>query len=293
MSCLLEKFQTNKLLSELSTFGIGGPAEFFVEVHALSEMQEILPYCKKQRLPYIIIGKGSNVLFDDRGFKGLAILNKIAFCEYSNDQVYAGAGYSFSLLGVQTARKGFSGLEFASGIPGTVGGAVFMNAGASGGSTSDVTSEVHFVNEEGELLIFSKDTIEFRYRFSSFQTLRGAIIGAKFALTPSKEARQKQLGMVDYRTRTQPYGEKSAGCVFRNPLGGAAGSLIQECGLKGRSMGEAQVSMLHANFIVNLGNATAKDVKRLAELVQAEVKQQKNVDLEFEVRMIPYEIQGN
>lgn len=290
MSDLSEKFQVNKPLSGLSTFGIGGPAEFFIEIQTIAEMQELLSYCSRQKLPYIILGKGSNVLFDDRGFKGLAILNKIAFCEYSNDVVYVGAGYSFSLLGVQTARKGFSGLEFASGIPGSVGGAVFMNAGASGASISDVITEIHFVDEKGNLILLNKERIEFRYRFSSFQEKKGAIVAAKFGLTPSKEARQKQLGIVDYRTRTQPYGEKSAGCVFRNPQVGSAGSLIEQCGLKGQSIGDAQVSTLHANFIVNLGKATAKDVELLASLVQREVKEKKNVDLEFEVRKIPYEL---
>lgn len=283
------QFQANKSLSQLSTFGIGGPARFFAEVQKIEELQSHLKYCHEQKLPFFIVGKGSNCLFDDRGFDGLVILNKIAFCQFEWPIVHVGAGYSFSLLGTQTARKGWSGLEFASGIPGSVGGAVYMNAGASGVETCEALIEVTYVDERGDLEILKRDQIAFSYRSSIFQKRRGAIAAAKFQLTPSEEARKKQLTIIDYRTRTQPYSDKSAGCVFRNPQSHSAGALIQQCGLKGKRIGGAEVSTMHANFIVNKGDATSQDVRELAEEVKRTVKEKTGVELEMEVRYISRE----
>ncbi len=283
-------FQEGKLLSELSTFGIGGPARYFIEIADVQKMRDLILYAHEASLPYIVIGKGSNSLFDDRGFNGVVILNKIGFCtEEKPGLFHVGAGYSFSLLGVQTARKKWAGLEFASGIPGSVGGAVYMNAGANGSEIKDVLCEVEYVTDQGELKSFAKLELEFSYRFSSFQKQKGAIVSAKFQLMPSEEARQKQLKIIDYRTRTQPYSDPSAGCVFRNPEGNFAGALVEKCGLKGLEVGGAKVSHLHANFIVNDGGATAQDVLKLASLVQEKVHEQTGIKMEREIRYIPYE----
>jgi UDP-N-acetylmuramate dehydrogenase len=287
---VLSQCQKNKLLKDVSTFGIGGPAEYFIEVKHVAEMQAVLAFCYNQTLPFFILGKGSNCLFDDRGFRGLVIHNKISFCKIEGMQVEAGAGYSFSLLGVQTARKGLAGLEFASGIPASVGGAVFMNAGANGQDTAECLQEVSFVDEQGRLEVMNKDQLEYSYRFSSFQKRKGAIVAAKFLLHPSQEARHKQLSIIDYRTRTQPYSEKSAGCVFRNPgIGASAGALIEKSGLKGLSQGGAQVSEMHANFIINQKEASAHDVLQLAEKVKWAVKEHSGIELEMEIRCIPYQ----
>lgn len=286
---IIEKFQKGRLLKEFSTYGIGGPARYTVEVSSIQEAQEAILYCKKEQMPYLIIGKGSNCLFDDRGFAGLAILNKISFCHFMQASVEAGAGYSFSLLGVQTARKGFAGLEFASGIPATVGGAVYMNAGANGRETCDFLSLVQYVTEEGELIEMKKQDLEFGYRHSSFQSRKGMIVAATFSLDPSLDAREKQLQILQYRLRTQPYQDKSAGCVFRNPLDRPAGALIDACGLKGASRGGAEISTMHANFIVNKGEAKAQDILDLALHVQQVVKEQTGIELEMEIRQIPYE----
>lgn len=283
-------FQQNKLLSELSTFGIGGPARLFIEAKEIRFLRELIVYCYREKLPYIILGKGSNCLFSDRGFNGLVILNKVAFLEQKGAEVYVGAGYSFSLLGVQMARKGWSGLEFASGIPATVGGAIYMNAGAGGPETKDFLTEVTYITEEGELLHLPKDKLQFSYRTSPFQGKKGAIAAARFELTPLPEARQKQLEIVAYRTRTQPYGDKSAGCIFRNPPGGSAGALIEKCGLKGAQVGGAEISSLHANFIVNKNGASAQDVLSLASHVKESVKERADIDLEMEIRVIPYDV---
>jgi UDP-N-acetylmuramate dehydrogenase len=282
-------FETNKPLGPYTTFGIGGPARYFVEVHKIEQLSEVVAYCHQHGLRYFLLGKGSNVLFDDRGFDGVVILNKILFCEENGGEFYVGAGYSFSLLGSQTARKGWAGLEFASGIPGSVGGAVYMNAGANGGETFQTVSAVTYVTETGQVEVLSKEKLSWGYRHSCFHEKKGAIAAARFKLEPSVEARKKQLAIIDYRTKTQPYGERSAGCVFRNHSQMGAGALIEKSGLKGVTIGGAQVSPLHANFIVNTGSASAQDVLNLAAHIKQVVKEKNGIELEMEVKVIPYD----
>lgn len=279
--------QSHRLLSTLCTFGIGGPARYYVEVRQIPEMQQLLAFCHNHSLPFFILGKGSNCLFDDQGFEGVVIHNKIDFLERPSPGVFrAGAGYSFSLLGVQTARDGWSGLEFASGIPASVGGAVFMNAGANGAEACNALLGVEFVDEQGTLRNYSREDLLFSYRTSDFQKMPGAIVSATFSLTPSEVARKKQLEIIEYRMKTQPYGEKSAGCIFRNPSCSSAGALIDQAGLKALACGNAEVSTMHANFIVNKGQATAQDVLLLIEQIKKTVFEKEGVQLESEVRYI-------
>ncbi len=281
------RFVQNKNLSDISTLGIGGPAEYYIEVKTISEMQEVLAYAKENGLKTFILGKGSNCLFDSKGIKRLCIHNKIDFCEEPEPgHFYVGAGYSFSLLGIQTARKGYSGLEFASGIPASVGGAVFMNAGAQGMQTWTHLQYVDYVSPKGELTRFSKDELSYGYRVSSFQSLPGAIVGAYFVLHPLPDARSKQLELLDVRIKSQPYQDKSAGCVFKNPQNVAAGHLIDKCGLKGHAVGGAKVSEVHANFLVNGGGATSADFKALISHIQQVVKEKTGYDLHQEVYWI-------
>lgn len=283
------KFQENRLLSELCTFNIGGPARYFTEVHTIDEMRDALLACKERKLSYFILGKGSNCLFDDRGFNGVVILNKIDFLERPEPHIYhVGAGYNFSLLGTQTARQGFSGLEFASGIPGTVGGAVFMNAGANATETCSCLTSVDYMSETGELKTLLKEQLHFSYRTSSFQNMPGAIVGATFTLQLSETARTKQIDIINARKKTQPLNMPSAGCIFRNPSCGHAGALIDKSGLKGTSIGGAQVSPVHANFIVNIGGATASNVQDLIKHICEVVKEKTGTHLDSEVRYIPY-----
>lgn len=280
------RLEEGRLLKEFTTFGIGGPAKYFTQVTSIQELQEAIRFCNRQNLRYLVLGKGSNALISDQGFDGVVLLNKIQFFEEKEDTFYVGAGYSFSLLGSQTARKGWEGLEFASGIPGSVGGAVFMNAGANGMETFNTLIEVTYVNEAGDVELLSKSAIEWGYRHTAFHHKKGAIAAAKFQLKASSEARQKQLELINYRTQTQPYSDQSAGCVFRNLSTSPAGRLIQECGLKGYSIGGAQVSTLHANFIINTGSATAQDVLALAQHVQTTVQEKTGQLLEMEIRVI-------
>lgn len=285
-------FRENVNLKDYCTYGIGGPARYFLVVHTIAEMQEAIRYCHSHKFRYFILGKGSNSLFDDQGFNGVVLLNKIDFFEQPSPGCFhVGAGYSFSLLGVQTARQGWAGLEFASGIPGSVGGAVFMNAGANGGETFDFLDCVDFVGEDGTLETLPKDQLSHAYRFSCFQKKKGAIVGATFALIPCADARKKQIDIVNYRIKTQPYGDKSAGCVFVNPHSGHAGALIDQCGLKGISVGGAAVSQLHANFLINAKDATCCDMLELISQVKERVKETAGVELKTEIRYVPHDLE--
>lgn len=279
-----------KILADVTSFAIGGPASFYAEAKTAEHLQQMLRYCHEKQLAFFILGKGSNTLFSDKGFNGLVIANKIDTLTQEGSLFTAGAGYSFARLGSQTARLGFSGLEFAAGIPATVGGAVFMNAGANGKETESALVSVTFIEENGESVTLKKEELTFGYRTSCFQQKKGAITSAVFALTPSKEAKDVQRKIVDYRLKTQPYKDKSAGCAFRNPPGLVAGRLIEELGWKGKKVGGAQVSTLHANFIINDGGASAQDIKELVAQIKEAVYLEKGVVLEEEIRYVPFDV---
>jgi UDP-N-acetylmuramate dehydrogenase len=279
--------QKNRSLSEFSTFGIGGPIDYFAAIETVAEMEEAFRFCREEKLPFLIVGKGSNCLFSDKGFSGVVLQNKISFCNWMDKTVEVGAGYPFSLLGSQSARKQLTGLEFASGIPATVGGAIFMNAGANGGQTFDSLGSVFYLHFEGRIMEYKKEELAFDYRFSSFQKMKGAILSAVFQLASFEQAREKQLQIIDYRLKTQPLKDKSIGCIFRNPAKGiSAGAIIEQCGLKGLSVGEAKVSEIHANFIVNKGRATAQDVQELIQIIQEAAQKQTGLHLEVEIKVI-------
>jgi UDP-N-acetylmuramate dehydrogenase len=286
----LMSFRENVYLKDFCTFGIGGPARYFQEIRTIENMQRAVSFCNSRKIPFMILGKGSNCLFDDRGYNGAVLLNKIDFFEQpAPGIIHVGAGYSFALLGVQTARQGWGGLEFASGIPASVGGAVFMNAGANDGETCRSLQTVDYINEDGALELLERSDLAFAYRVSAFQKMNGVIAGAAFALKPHAEARKQQIEIVNMRKKTQPLSEMSAGCTFVNPPCGSAGALIDRCGLKGTGVGGAQVSTKHANFFINTGNATCKEMKALIELVKTRVKEIAGEDLAIEVRYIPFE----
>jgi len=278
-------YATDKTLAEFSTFGIGGPIAYFAEVTTIEEMREGILFSVDQDLPLFVLGRGSNCLFDDAGFSGVVLYNKIDFCTWKEGslQAYVGGGYNFSLLGVQSARKGWSGLEFGSGIPGSVGGAVFMNAGANGRETSSSVVSVLYMDMDGNTREYRKDEIVFGYRFSSFQKKKGAIIAATFSFAKSATARNKQIQMVERRIKTQPLKEKSIGCIFRNPETVTAGFLIEQCGLKGFRVGGAKISELHANFIVNDAGAKGADVNALIKEIQYKVLRQTGFHLQPEI----------
>lgn len=285
-----ELLQPGRSLKELSTFGIGGPIRFYLEATQIAQVERVIEWAIIQKIPYFILGKGSNCLFDDRGFDGLVIHNKIDFCNFDGCRVYAGAGYSFSYLGTQTARKGLSGLEFAAGIPGSVGGAVYMNAGANGQETCQVLEEVLYYDPSVGEKILSREQLVFGHRASSFQSMRGVILSARFILAEYQDARKTQMAYINNRMMSQPYTEKSAGCVFRNPATGlSAGRLIDQCGLKGSRCGGAEVSRIHANFIINVSQASSSDVMALIERIQQRVYEKTEIWLEPEVRLVSFD----
>lgn len=275
-------------LARFTTYGIGGHAEHFITVHNITELLEALDYVRSNSLRYFILGKGSNVLFDDRGFRGVVIHNRIEHFSQEGSTFTVGSGYSFALLGVKTARLGFTGLEFASTIPGSVGGAVVMNAGAHGTETQNALSKVHYIDEMGAECIQERAELEFSYRMSPFQGGDKVVVGAEFMLAKDETARDRQREFLSYRMSTQPLKERSCGCVFRNTEI-ASGRIIEECGLKGMKVGNVMVSNTHANFFVNLGKGTQENVLQLIEKVQEEVYNQRGIALHPEVQVISYE----
>lgn len=282
--------QKNQPLSRFSTFRIGGPARYFTTVSNLKEMKEALAFCRHNSLKFFVLGKGSNSLFDDQGYDGLVIYNQMeGFKDLGEGHFEVESGFSFALLGTRTAKQGLSGLEFASGIPGTVGGAIYMNAGANEKETCDVLEKVLFLHEDGREEIFSREQLAFCYRKSPFHHMKGAILSGIFHLQENTEAQETQRSFLRYRVASQPYGQPSAGCVFRNPKGEAAGALIERLGLKGLQVGGAMVSEKHGNFIVNTGDATSQDVLHLVDQLRQKVRENAGVDLEPEVHFVPYQ----
>lgn len=282
------KLQKNKKLADYSTFGIGGEALFFLDVFTLEEMQEAFSFIQKEGIPYFILGRGSNILFDDRGFSGLVICNKIDFANYQHNCIEVGSGKSFVQLGRESVKKGLSGLEFAAGVPGSVGGAIFMNASANGQELKNVLKKVCFLTLDGKLQELKCQDLQFSYRKSIFQTMQGAVISANFELIFDEKALENQKIFLEKKQKSQPLDAKSAGCVFRNLEKISAGAIIDQCGLKGKKIGGAVVSPIHANFIVNEGKATAKDVLALIALVQERVKEQTGQCLNLEIKYVPF-----
>lgn len=282
-------WQKEILLAPYSTYKVGGPAKLFTKVTHINQLQEALKYCYEHKIPLYILGKGSNTLFDDLGFNGAVILNAISFFEQKGDLFEVGAGLSFAWLGMQTAKLGYGGLEYAAGIPATVGGAVFMNAGANGQEIAPLIEKVTYVTSKGELQIFDKTQMNFQYRKSSFQNLKGSIAEVTLKLEQSLGARERQIDLIFKRKQTQPLNLPSCGCVFKNGSDFSTGMLIEKLGLKGMQIGGAQVSTLHANYIVNIDHAKANDIKALIAKVEQEVYEKAGKRLEREVRFVPFE----
>ncbi|CAL9126429.1 unnamed protein product [Musa acuminata var. zebrina] len=285
-----------KCLRELSSWGIGGPCRYFLRTSRASQLVAAVRYCRERCIPFLVLGRGSNCLFDDRGFDGFVMLNRVDQLEVTEPGVYrVGSGFHFNRLGVRCSAEGFSGLEFAGGIPGTVGGAVFMNAGADCQETGDVVDSVEIVTMDGELQVLRRSELVFGYRWSAFQDMKdlAAIVAVTFRLTPSTAATERQRAFLERRRRTQPIGERSAGSVFRNPSGAemSAGRLIELAGLKGFAVGGAKVSNVHANFFVNFNGSTSQDMLALISHVKESVDKKFQIELKEEVKYVPHRTQ--
>ena len=289
------KVQNNINLLNYTTIKIGGYTEFFAEPNNISELIEYFKWIKLKNLKYRIIGAGSNLLIKSTFHNGLTIctrkLKKIKIDKISG-LVEAECGVMLPFMANLLAQNGCEGGEWLIGIPGTIGGAVFMNAGSGKLWISKYLLSVQVLDIEN-LAIYEidKKNLNFEYRFSSFQTNKFIILGANFKFKPNQNIKNiisETKQNLKKKTNTQPYHLPSFGSVFKNPVNNYAGKLIEEVGLKGFSIGGAQVSLMHSNFIVNNGNATSEEIYKLIIVIQQKVLQKKGIFLHPEVRMIGY-----
>jgi len=272
-----------------TTFKIGGPVDALVIPQSIYELKTTLEYCAAKQVPWLVFGAGSNLLVRDKGIRGVAIqitqLNSIQIC---GQKVYAEAGVMLSELAYAAASFNLSGLEFAEGIPGSLGGAIVMNAGAFDGEMGKVVSEVEAITPTGEHKVLSRSQVGFGYRQSVFQHNDYVVVAARLVLKDDEEpaivARMKAYAAR--RWEKQPLEYPSAGSVFRRPPGHFVGPMIEALGMKGYSIGGAQVSTKHAGFIINNGGATAEDVLQLITLIQEKVADQYGINLQSEIRVL-------
>jgi UDP-N-acetylmuramate dehydrogenase len=281
----------NESLSRHTTWKVGGPADFYIEPVDHEELRNAMKIVHQQKLPWRIIGRGSNLLVKDGGIRGVVFHLKgtFDFLQIEDTTVSAGGAYSTILLASRTAKAGLTGLEFAGGIPGNVGGAVYMNAGAHGSEMSRVVRSAEVITQTGEWLTLSNDDLRFRYRTTILQeAIRGIVTAATFELEKGDAAliTESLAAFKDRRRKTQPLQYPCAGSTFRNPPGDHAGRLIEAAGLKGYRIGDAEFSNLHANFIVNLGNAKASDVLALIDHARQTIAAKFGVTLVPEVEVI-------
>lgn len=279
-------------LAQLTSFRVGGAADWYVAPRTLSELQASFEWAQAQDLPITLLGAGSNLLISDRGLPGLVIgTRRLRHTEFdaATGRVTVGAGEPLPRLAWQAASRGWRGFEWAVGIPGTVGGAVVMNAGAHGGCTAESLVNAQVLLPNGTTQIFTPDQLGYAYRTSMLQGKEWLVTGATFQLKPGFDpaiVTAETDAHLNHRRSTQPYHMPSCGSVFRNPAPYKAGWLIEQSGLKGYQIGGAQVAQRHANFILNCGTATATDIFQLIHHVQREVERQWQLWLEPEVRIL-------
>lgn len=279
-----------ELLAPYTTWKIGGPADLFIVPKNKEQLAAAVRLLNDHGIAWTVIGRGSNLLVTDKGIRGAVIKlgDAMETVRFEGTTVYAGASFSFIKLSVLAGKEGLTGLEFAGGIPGSVGGAVYMNAGAHGSDVSHIFKQAEIVLNTGELVTMSARDMQFAYRHSMLHQLPGIVTEAVFELQSGdrKEIAGAMAAYKDRRLRTQPLQLAVAGSVFRNPENNFAAKLIEEAGLKGLRIGGAEVSPLHANFIVNIGNATALDVLALIEKVQQTVWEKNGIKLVPEVLVV-------
>ena len=277
-------------MSRHTTFRIGGPADFYLCPHSTNEVQEIVEICKEEKLPYFVLGNGSNLLVSDKGYRGVVIQLWKNFSDITVKDccIQAKAGALLSKVAAEALEAGLTGMEFASGIPGTIGGAAFMNAGAYGGEMKDIIKSVKVLDTQGEVRVLPKEELKMGYRTSIVKEKGYTVLSVELELTRGnqEEIRNTMEDLKERRTSKQPLEMPSAGSTFKRPEGYFAGKLIMDSGLRGFSVGGAQVSEKHCGFVVNKGGATAMDVLNLIREVQRRVKEQFGVDLETEVRFL-------
>jgi UDP-N-acetylmuramate dehydrogenase len=284
------KITLNEKLAQFTTFRIGGVADYFVEPVDPCDAVNIVNYAKNKDIPYYVMGNGSNVLISDEGIRGL-VLNLesgFSYMRHENGKIIAGAGVKMAKFVDFCIQNGYRGVEMLAGIPATVGGALVMNAGAYGGEMSDYVVEVQVV-KNGEIKRLTKEESGFMYRNSKLR--QAVVLEGVFELPKGnpEEVSRKRKELLLKRNDAQPVEIPNAGCIFKNPKDNYAAKLIEECGLKGKSIGGAMVSPKHSNFIVNYDKATAEDVIELIKIIRKTVKEKYGIKLELEVKLIGFE----
>ncbi len=285
-----EIMKFNEPMKDHTTFQIGGPVDLMIFPRDREQVTRAAIWCRKQLVPLFIFGLGSNLLVREKGIRGVAVkigsgLDKVTV---EGNDIMAEAGISLAALASTAADHGLSGLEFAEGIPGSLGGAVVMNAGAYNGEMKDIISEVTVVDEQGELTTLCHQDLQFGYRRTILQDRALIVIAVRLQLTPGdrETIKSRMAELRQQRQQKQPLEMPSAGSTFRRPDGFYVGPMLEQLRLKGFAIGGAQVSEKHAGFIVNTGNATADDVLNLITYIQEQVKQRFKVDLHTEIRVV-------
>ena len=286
----LEKIEKDISLSTLTTYKTGGIAKLVVYPNNINNLKQMLKLIHKYNIKYFILGKGSNTLFSDKEFNGVIIkLDKLNNFKIKQTEIYVESGMILSKLVQASVKNELTGLEFAIGIPGTIGGAIYMNAGAYGNNMSDIVKSVIVLNEKFQIKEIPLEKLKFDYRYSIFQDNKNLIcVAANIKLEHGNhdEIASKIKENLLKRKNSQPLEYPSAGSVFRNPEGNYAGKIIEELGLKGKNIGGAEISTKHANFIINKNNASSYDILNLIKLVQKEVKDKYKIDLKLEQQLV-------
>ena len=285
-----EKVRINEPMNRHTTFRIGGPADYFLLPSSSEEVKGILEICKEESLQYFILGNGSNLLVSDEGYRGVIIqlYRNYGGLTVEGTEIRAGAGVLLSQIAAAARNESLTGFEFAGGIPGTLGGAVVMNAGAYGGELKDVLKEAVVMDREGNIFTVPVEKLAMGYRTSLVKTAGYLVLEVVISLKKGsqEEIRDTMKDLADRRISKQPLEYPSAGSTFKRPEGYFAGKLIMDAGLRGYQVGGAQVSEKHCGFVINKGNATAADLCRLMADVQAKVQEQFGVTLEPEVKFL-------
>lgn len=275
-------------ISKYTFTKVGGNVDILAFPKTITEVQELLDYCQREAVSWLVLGNASNVIISDDGYRGMVImLTKMNNIHQKGNIITAQAGAILYDVTKVACQHSLTGLEFACGIPGSIGGAVYMNAGAYGGEISDVLIGITYITKDGICLTLSKEELQYQYRYSKVQEMQGIVIGATFCLTKGnkKEIKDKMQYLTLLREQKQPLEYPSCGSVFKRPPGHYTGQLIQEAGLQGQQIGGAQVSMKHAGFIVNVGNASADDYINLIHYIQEVIAMKYQIYLEPEVRI--------
>jgi len=282
------KVLENQNIKDYTTYKLFGKIKTIIYPNNIEDLIELLKHLKKEKTKYLVIGNGSNLILK-KDYNGVIIkLDKFDQLEINDDIVTVGAGYSLMKLALKTANLGLSGLEFASGIPGTIGGALYMNAGAYNSSMSDIILETQVLDENLNIITLTNQQLNFGYRYSILKQKDYICLNAKMKL--KKRNKEEILNIIktrkEKRLQSQPLEFPSAGSVFRNPEGMYAGKLIEDLGLKGENIGDAYISEKHANFIINKGNASGEDIDKLITLIKKQVKEEYDIELINEQEII-------